>query len=175
MCRWNMWPRYSPETIQALVTQAGCRNLTRKQKNQSFGLTMNRVPGAGCGCRWWGWGMWKLMLQTFQSVRIEERWQKRRNKEPVKSAAVSQLTDEGSNPAPCPLLMDTDTYPLTVLLKGSFNTQVSARKMQCWANQFSKIGEICWSSQFIKQQKCLSICNINNRWGYRLKHFILDY
>lgn len=36
-----------PETIQALATWAGCRDLTRKQTNHSFGLIMNRVPGSG--------------------------------------------------------------------------------------------------------------------------------
>lgn len=39
-----------PETIQALATGAACRDLSRKQKNQSFGLTMNRIPGSGERC-----------------------------------------------------------------------------------------------------------------------------
>lgn len=38
---------HPPETIQALATRAGCRDLTRKQTYQSFGLIMNRVPGSG--------------------------------------------------------------------------------------------------------------------------------
>lgn len=53
------------------------------------------------------------------------RDQNRRNttekiKNYYKCAAISHLTDEGSSPALYPVLRDTYTYPLTVLLKESF-------------------------------------------------------
>lgn len=118
-----MWPRHS---------------LLRQHRHWQHGLAAGIWPGsrqnnhlALLWTEFLGKGRDVMLMQVMGLGNVKDnasnisRDQNRRNttekiKNYYKCAAISHLTDEGSSPALYPVLRDTYTYPLTVLLKESF-------------------------------------------------------